>query len=208
MATVQHEPVAEEVVQFLPAPPPLPLVQPPSQHSQQLTYPSSWPLHCRHGVFFFLFPLPLSSPFPNRLTKALPFRRDFFFVPQRVLLVHTFSSKHTFYFNSALLGLFFSVCVPPSPPSLSLSSSPVSSTPRGRVCESARAYSSPPPPAGRAQEERMGALSLSLSCSFVSSRADVGAALWAVEEVRGSPGSPHSAVACRFFRRRPASLAL
>ena len=54
----------------------------------------------------------------------------------------------------------------------------------------------------------MGALSLSLSLSpslslapspsFVSSQGDEGAALWAVEEVRGSPGSSHSAAACLF----------
>lgn len=41
-------------------------------------------------------------------------------------------------------------------------------------------------------------LSLPLSPSFVSSQGDEGAALWAVEEVRGSPGSSHSAAACCF----------
>lgn len=51
MAAVQHEPVAEEVVQFLPGPSSSP-VPPPSQLREQLTYPSSWPLHCRHGAFF------------------------------------------------------------------------------------------------------------------------------------------------------------
>lgn len=178
---------------------------PPSTHSSSLTLPLG--LFTVDMVFFFLFPLPLSSPFPNRLTKALPFRRDFFFCTSaRVARSHFLFQTHFLFQQCFTRALLFGVRPPLPSLSLSLSSSPVSSTPRGRVCESA--YSSPPPPAGRAQEERMGALSLSLSCSFVSSRADVGAALWAVEEVRGSPGSPHSAVACRFFRRRPASLAL
>lgn len=42
----------------------------------------------------------------------------------------------------------------------------------------------------------MGALSP--SPLLVSSHGDEGAALWAVEEVRGSPGSTHSAAVCLF----------
>lgn len=44
----------------------------------------------------------------------------------------------------------------------------------------------------------MGALSLSLSPLVVSSHGDEGAALWAVEEVRGNPGSTHSTAVCLF----------
>ncbi|MEQ2295550.1 hypothetical protein AMECASPLE_015629 [Ameca splendens] len=53
-------------------------------------------------------------------------------------------------------------------------------------------------------------LSFPLPPSFVSSQGDEGAALLAVEEVCGSPGSPHSAVACRFavVRLQPYSLSV
>lgn len=100
--------------------------------------------------------------------------------------------------------------LPPSPPSLLVrlpSSSPVSSSPQavresagaGRLLLPQRAglkrsaweLSVPPSPF-------LFSLSLSLSPSFVSSQGDEGAALWAVEEVRGSPGSSHSAAACLF----------
>lgn len=113
MAAVQHEPVAEKVVQFLPAPPPpppSPLVPPPSQLSEQLTYPSSWPLHCRHGgvFFFFLFP-PLLQP----ANKSLALSPGFFSLS--LLLAHAFSYKHTHSFpfkQSFSLTLPGAVCPP------------------------------------------------------------------------------------------------
>lgn len=124
------------------------------------------------------------------------------------MLTHTFCYKHTHSLLFVCLSLFLEPCVPPSPPSLLVclpSSFPVSSSPR--AVQERRICSSPPPPAGRAQEERMGAhslsslslpLALSLSPSPVSSQGDGGAALLAVEEVRGSPGSSHSAAVCCF----------
>lgn len=111
MAAVQHEPVAEEVVQFLPAPPP-PLVPPPSQLSAQLTYPSSWPLHCRHGVFFpFLFPPPLQPA-----NKSLALSPGFFSLRCSLTLsvTNTLTLSFSFFSHSSLSRV--------SPPPLPLSS--------------------------------------------------------------------------------------
>lgn len=59
-------------------------------------------------------------------------------------------------------------------------------------------------PSGQGSRGAHGELSLSLPPSFVSSQGDEGAALLAVEEVRGRPGSSHCA-RCVPLRRRPAS---
>lgn len=198
MAAVQHEPVAEEVVQFLPAPPPPPpLVPPPSQLSEQLTYPSSWPLHCRHGVFFsFLFPPPLQPA-----NKSLALSPGFF----SFCCSLTLSPTNTLTLFLSTVVFSHSSLSRVSPPPLPLSSFASPPPPRSalllRQCESAGAVRLLlPQRAGLKRSAWELSLSplLSLSPSFVSSQGDEGAALWAVEEVRGSPGSSHSAAACCF----------
>lgn len=169
MAAVQHEPVAEKVVQFLPAPPPPPppppsSLLPPSSQSSSLTLPLGLFTVDMVGVFFSSSFL----PFSNRLTKALPFRRVFSLSLCCLLTLSLTNTLTLSLSNSLFLLLFLEPCVPPSPPSLLVclpSSSPVSSSPQAvRECWS---RSSPPPLAGRAQEERMGALSLSLTLTLV-----------------------------------------
>lgn len=88
-------------------------------------------------------------------------------------------------------------CVSPPPlPHSSLASPPPRSvsSPRAddRVLESFVSSS----PSGQGSRGVHGS-SLSLTL-LVSSHGDEGAALWAVEEVRGSPGSTHSAAVCLF----------
>lgn len=133
MAAVQHEPVAEEVVQFLPAPPPLPLVQPPSQHSQQLTYPSSWPLHCRHGVFFSFSSssfLPLSKP----ANKSLALSPGFFFLYLSACCSFTLSLPNTLSISTVLYSGSSFRCASPPPLPFSLSPPPRSALLLGAEC--------------------------------------------------------------------------
>ena len=87
--------------------------------------------------------------------------------------------------RSTISLLFLGAACPPSPPQ------PSSGRQRsgGGVLEPP----SPPPPAGRAQEEHG---------SRGSSLGAVGVSLWAVEEVRGSPGSSHSSALTRSEERR------
>lgn len=150
-------------------------------------------------VFFFSSSfLPLS----NRLTKALPFRRVFSSLCCSLTL---FPYKHTHSFpfqQSFSLTLPRAVLSPPPlPRSWFASPPPPRSASLLRQCESAGAVRLLlPQRAGlkRSAWELSLSLSLALSPSFVSSQGDEGAALWAVEEVRGSPGSSHSAAACCF----------
>lgn len=188
MAAVQHEPVAEKVVQFLPAPPPPPTssLLPSTAHLPFLLA-SSLQTWC---FFFFLFPPPLQPA--NKSLALLPF----FSNPHCLFTLYLMNTL-TFAFNSRFLLLFVELCVPPSPPSLlaCLPSSPVSSCPRAddRVLESLVSSST----SGQGSRGVHGS-SLSLSPLLVSSHGDEGAALWAVEEVRGNPGSTHSAAVCLF----------
>lgn len=161
MAAVQHEPVAEKVVQFLPVPPPPPpyLVPPPS-HST-LTLPLGL-FTVDMLVFFSSSFLPLS----NRLTKALPF--CCFFPPLPVahssFLLWTpslFPFKTDGFSCSSWCRVSPLPSLTPRLPPLLLPGQLFSSG-SPREC---RSCSSPPPPAGRAQEECMGALSLSLYLS-------------------------------------------
>lgn len=170
----------------------LPLPRPSSL--PQLTYPSSWPLHCRHGVFFFfLFPPPLQPA--NKSLALLPF---FFFPCPHCLLTLSLMNTLTFAFNSRFsLTLPGAVCpplpslaprLPPLLPGQFLSSGRRQSAGVFRLLLHQRAGLK------RSAWER----SLSLSPLLVSSHGDEGAALWAVEEVRGNPGSTHSAAVCLF----------
>lgn len=68
---------------------------PPSSQSSSLTLPLG--LFTVDMVFFFLFLFP---PPLQPANKSLALLLGLFFLAQRVLLVHTFSSKQTFYFNS------------------------------------------------------------------------------------------------------------
>lgn len=153
-------------------------------------------------VFFF----PSSFlPLSNRLTKALPFR-----------WVSSLSVAHShFLLQTNTLTLSFSFvshsslsCVSPPPLPLSSFASPPPSRSALLLgqCKSAGSVRLLlPQQAGlkrSAWELTLSPLSLplalSLSPSPVSSQDDGGAALLAVEEVRGSPGSSHSAAVCCF----------
>ena len=141
MAAVQHEPVAEEVVQFLPAPPPPPpLPPPPPSHPPTPPSPSPphfpqritflWAPHVQEWCFFFFCVCVFFSssflPLSNQLTKALPFRRVFFFplffffcsLPPPLARRFSLFTKHTSFFLSTVgfLALFLEPCVPPPPP--------------------------------------------------------------------------------------------
>lgn len=178
----------------------LPLVPPPSQLSAQLTYPSSWPLHCRHGVFFpFLFPPPLQPA-----NKSLALSLGFFSL--RCSLTLSVTNTLTLSFSFVSHSSLSRVSPPPLPHSSFASPPPSQSALLLGQCKSAGSVRLLlPQQAGlkrSAWELTLSPLSLplalSLSPSPVSSQGDGGAALLAVEEVRGSPGSSHSAAVCCF----------
>ena len=108
MAAVQHEPVAEKVVQFLPAPPP-PLTSSLLPFHSSLTLPLV--LFTVDMVFFFFF---FFFPLFIRLTKALPFCL-FFLSP---LLAHAFSYEHTHFCLQQSFSLTLPGAVCPPLPSL------------------------------------------------------------------------------------------
>lgn len=141
--------------------------------------------------FFFLFPPPLQPA--NKSLALLPF----FFSCPHCLLTRSLMNTLTLLPSTVVFSYSSWSCVSPPPlPHSSLASPPPRSvsSPRAddRVLESFVSSS----PSGQGSRGVHGS-SLSLTL-LVSSHGDEGAALWAVEEVRGSPGSTHSAAVCLF----------
>lgn len=146
-------------------------------------------------VFFFLFLFPPPLQPAHKSLALLPF----FFSPHCLL---TLSLMNTLTF---CLQQSFSLTLPGAvrPPLPSL-------TPRlppllpGQFLSSGRRQSAGVfrlllhQRAGLKRSAWERSLSLPLSPWLVSSHGDEGAALWAVEEVRGNPGSTHSAAVCLF----------
>lgn len=147
-------------------------------------------------VFFF----PSSFlPLSNRLTKALPFRWV-----SSLSVAHSHFLLQTHSLSPFRLSLTLPWAVCPPLPSLTPRLPPLLLPGQLFSSGSARApdlfvSSSPSRQGSRgAHGSSLSLLSLFLSPSPVSSQGDGGAALLAVEEVRGSPGSSHSAAVCCF----------